>query len=704
MAGPPPREPQQRYEPRRKRRQVGRACDGCRLQRIKCDDNSPCLNCRSRGRPCSNSSTTKPSTLPQAHEEIRRLQSRVHELEAEVERLRTPVASNHVSPTSEQSATPSQHGEASQDRKIKCWNGIQLRPARSPHSAWFGPSSLYYFTHRLSNFLSAQSDHMLIHLTSNLELADRPAAPQDSSNLLAPLGEAANNNAVYLGPVQEEYFLNLFWQTYHTSLFAILNEAAFKKDYQALYVDVPAGQPRRSSALVDIVVAMCMQYGTSTLPSGHQGSIVEDNDATIAGRWHYRRAKALLACEMESPTISTLQCQLLCVIYVCGGSFHNMADSICGLAVRTAYMLGLHLDPSPGMPEPERQVRRRLWWAVYVLDTKVGMKLGRPFLIHDSQVMPDLPSDTLDASIHSGSTFAPIGDNATWLSFNLHHIKLYKTLRSVHSAFYNYDHGFGTEKTISYNPSHLEELAKTWGPSTKSIEEWVSEVPNALKTQRQDQGCSLSTDGSALNVEQYAPLWLQRQRILLELEYHHMSVNIYRPFITFSVEPQSSLVQQMAAKSAAHAIELTKITQQALSLTSLLDGWHEAFQWQWNAGMTLAGFVLANPQSPSTPAARSTVELAVSVLDTFGASFGTGAKAAAIVRALCPPVQSTISDIESGTIELLGAEYPDMGQEALTQDFLLDGNTTDLGTIGGPTFDLMDMAVDVDFWADMGML
>ncbi|KAF4465715.1 transcription activator acu-15 [Fusarium albosuccineum] len=502
---------------------------------------------------------------------------------------------NQVSQVSTQSATPSQHEEVNQERKIKCWSGIQLRPARSPHSAWFGPSSLYYFTHRLSNFLSAQSDHMLIHLTSNLELADRPAASQDSSNLLAPLGET-NNNAVYLGPVQEEYFMNLFWQTYHTSLFAILDEAAFKKDYQTLYVDMPAGQPRKPSALVDIIVAMCMQYGTSTLPSGHQGSIVEDNDATIAGRWHYRRAQALLACEMESPTISTLQCHLLCVIYVCGGSFHNMADSICGLAVRTAYMLGLHLDPSPSMPEPERQIRRRLWWAVYVLDTKVGMKLGRPFLIHDSQVMPDLPSDTLDASIHSGSTFAPIGDNATWLSFNLHHVKLYKTFRKDLDPFNKEDRGV------------------------------------------------------------------------------------------------------------AHAIELTKITQQALSLTSLLDGWHEAFQWQWNAGMTLAGFVLCNPQSQSTPAARNAIEVAVSVLDTFGASFGTGAKAAAIVRALCPRVQSTISDIESGTIGLLGAEYPEIDQEVLTQDFLLDGNTADLDAIGGPTFDLMDMAVDVDFWADMGML
>ncbi len=43
---------------------------------------------------------------------------------------------------------------------------------------------------------------------------------------------------------------------------------------------------------------------------------------------------------MESPTISTIQCQLLCVIYLCCGTFQNMADGAYGLAVRTAYSSG----------------------------------------------------------------------------------------------------------------------------------------------------------------------------------------------------------------------------------------------------------------------------------------------------------------------------------------------------------------------------
>lgn len=38
---------------RAKRIQVGRACDRCRSHRIKCDNEVPCQNCKSRGCQCS---------------------------------------------------------------------------------------------------------------------------------------------------------------------------------------------------------------------------------------------------------------------------------------------------------------------------------------------------------------------------------------------------------------------------------------------------------------------------------------------------------------------------------------------------------------------------------------------------------------------------------------------------------------------------
>jgi hypothetical protein len=581
---------------RQKRRQVARACDGCRTHRIKCDNNQPCSNCKSRGRHCSHSDAPKSSTLSEAYEEIGHLRQKIQELEVKLEHERNKALvypNQHLLTPPSFSSSPSQglqlgsiYSDREVDSKIKFWEGIRLRPARSSHDTWFGPSSLYFFIKRLSLCLSASlqqtqsADHMLLCSESSGNLLDgpTPAIEQQST----PLIEDLNGDKAYaeLSPTQEEYFLNLFWESYHTSLFAILDEAEFKKHYQSLWTT--SGSVRKPSALVDIVLAMCLQYGISKLPVGKQGSIAGNTDATIAGRWHYRRCQTLLTHELESPTISTLQCHLLCAIYLCGGSFHNMVDSSCSLAVKTAYMLGLHLQPPPTMPEREREKRKRLWWAVYVLDSKTGMKLGRPFLLHDSHAMPGLPGDSLEAANLSGSTFAPIGDNVTWLTFNLHHAKLFKTVRAAHTAFYDRDLDIRDGQTIWDNSQAQETSAELLLPYTKDLQEWINGVPNALKTERQNDGRPLSTDGSALEIEQFAPLWLQRQRLLIELTFHTLCINLYRPIIPLGSASTSGLVtEEMAMTCAAHAIALTKIAHQVLTSTSILDGWHEVFQWQW---------------------------------------------------------------------------------------------------------------------------
>ncbi|SPJ87824.1 related to transcription activator protein acu-15 [Fusarium torulosum] len=691
-----PNDAQQRLSFRRKRKQVGRACDGCRLQRIKCDDTIPCVNCRTRGRECSNSNTSLAPTLPQAQDEIDKLKRRVKELEAELSRERSckaglvEQAQEHTPP----GESPLSQKSANLEKpKTRFWDGVFLRPARSPHSAWFGPSSLYFFTHRLSTFLSTQTDHMLIHLATNLELHEQPAATQDCSKLLGPL-TGLGGDAFFLTPIQEEYFISLYWETYHTSLYAFIDEANFKAHVQSLYVDVPPGSRRKSSALVDIILAMCMQYHASAKTFDQQRDVLEGNDATMAGRWYYRRAQALMTCEVESPSTSTLQCHILCAVYVCGGSFHNMADTACALAVRTAYMLGLHLDPPSTLPRRERESRRRLWWSVFEIDTKVGIKVGRPFLIRDTHDMPELPSDTFEAAMESGSTFAPIGDNATWLSLNLQRTKLYQIVRTLNLALYNSELNFNEGNSVYDDPNTLQDVASIWGPQTSSLTEWTKQIPQSLKTNRKG-GTAFSYDGSILDIEQYAPLWLQRQRLCLELEYHHVCINLHRPFISFSTS-QGSMAAEMAAKCAMHAIELSSITRQVLTNTAILNGWHEAFQWQWSAAMTLVGFVVANFQHPVTIAARCAIKTAVEVLDIFSRSFDAAVKAATIVRTMHTNIEAVMEYLDSQP------DQPDQGS-MLAPAPAADAFLSQFDAVG-QDFDLLDMAMDVDFWAELDML
>ncbi|KAJ0421312.1 fungal-specific transcription factor domain-containing protein [Aspergillus carlsbadensis] len=718
---------------RRKRAQVARACGSCRLRRIKCDNNVPCSNCVMNGGDCSKKSAPSAFTLSQAHQEIASLRQKVSQLESELQnrseastgsvssvRLDTRSPSVTFPAVSSEAAVLIQNG-ASAPRQY--WGGVHFCPARSPNSLWLGPSSLYAFTQRLSSFLGVKLNqehppHQMLPISaSDNKLLDRPA--MTGSDPFAPTSGIASNG-VYLSPLQEEYFLNYFWQTYHVAVCPILDEAQFKQHYQSLLI--AGGKERRPSALVDIVVAACMQYHISTLPLGSQGVLVEGKDALVAGRWHYWRGQTLLTYELESPSISTLQCHLLCAIYLCGGSFHNLMDTAMALAVRTAYILGLHLDPPPTLPEAEREMRRRLWWCVYFMDSRANMKLGRPFMLSESHAMPALPSDSLAVAAMSGSTFVPAAEDTTWLSFNLHQITLYRTIRAAYTSFYNTDFHLQEGQTIWDRPDALQAGAQIHAQHTQHLDAWCESIPDALRLKRQDANSRpFATDSARVVFEQFAPQWLQRQRVVLEHTYHHVCVNLFRPMICFTHQNANptqgsgvSLPDELATRCAIHAIAVTKLTHQVLEETSLFDGWHEAFYCQWNAVMTLIGFVMAYPNSNTTTSeAKSAIRLAIAVFDNFGVKFAVAASASKIVQGLCAKIETlaanerTLGFVGDGVNQnaSMGEYPPPFGGDAMSWDLPnLGGSYPSGGNIGHSELDLLDMAFDIDFWNKVDML
>ena len=285
------------------------------------------------------------------------------------------------------------------------------------------------------------------------------------------------------------------------------------------------------------------------------------------------------------------------------------------------------------------------------------MDLGRPFLLHDSSTTCSLPADDPEIAMLVGSSFASLGENVTWLTWNLHYTKLLLAARNAHTTFFG-------GATDTFNAGSCQ-------PTTQPLEDWLKDVPGAIKTQRQNNGVPFSTDLSALQIEQFAPLWLQRQRLLLELMYHNLCINLYRPSISFApATVQTPLADVLAMKCSAHAMALTHMMHQVLTSTSILAGWLEAFQWQWNAAMTLVGIVLAFPHGDPTGAARNTIDLSLAVLEDFGNSFGVAAGAANILGILCAKVDVLIEkshgkkDVRLEKMQLV-INYQEVAEESL---------------------------------------
>lgn len=327
--------------------------------------------------------------------------------------------------------------------------------------------------------------------------------------------------------------------------------------------------------------------------------------------------------------------------------------------------------------------------------------------------MPELPDDSFEAAAVdiSGSSLPPIGDDASWLSFNLLHIKLHIVFRNAHDTLHGVAAYVHSGNSIWEDSRTLEDYAEMLSPYLEHLREWLDSVPPALKTSRQNGGVAFSTDGSILNTDLFAPVWLSRQRLLLELAYHQQAINLYRLFISFKALPTlGSKAEQMATRCAAHAICLTMIAHHVLSTSSILDGWHELFQWQWSAALALVGYTLVfpmeNPVLPLSPVAA--IDLAVETMSRFADRLPPAASATNILSGLRMNIEFLREKLRAShqhgqelSITLTNdsdafARAPDGLQQVLIWPSATDN--------GQWLEDLDTSLMDVDFWNPTDML
>lgn len=474
-----------------------------------------------------------------------------------------------------------------------------------------------------------------------------PTSPDDGEHTITRRGEVPKP---CMSRTQEEYFLSLFWESYNAHC-PIIAEDEFREHYDSLW---QTSEPyRKPSALVDIVLAICMQYGWAFLLQNVDPEQNKDyDDASIAGRLYFRRCQHLLASQLESPSITTLQCHLYSVIYLCCASFQNMAHTTLAVAIRTAQILGLHLEPPKSMAPAERELRKRLWAMAYMIEAKTCMKLGRPISVQPCQSTVSAFTDSAEAASLYGSSLRA-HDGVTRLTYASQQMKFTEISVNIYGILYNKFAqvvGSGEHGSFYKDPQKLETCAEYLSTLTAPLKGWIDQVPDGIKLKRRGDGEPLSLDRTAITIDTTAPIWLQRHRICLELIYHTASSNLYRPFINFTPTPlhPTPISERHAIACAKHAIAHTNIMHHVLKETDLLNGWQEFFLWQWNVTVNMVGFVLAYPVHHSTRHARVAIDKAVEVFEVFGSHFAVAASAAAVTRELAEKADLLVSRLREG--------------------------------------------------------
>lgn len=103
--------------------------------------------------------------------------------------------------------------------------------------------------------------------------------------------------------------------------------------------------------------------------------------------------------------VLVLQTVVLMVVYLFRLDAHGSAEKIMALAISHAHHIGLHRERVvSAMPAFQSEMARRLWWCIYLLDRRLAIETGRPFLIQDINVDVGLPGNVSDEWLTTNKT------------------------------------------------------------------------------------------------------------------------------------------------------------------------------------------------------------------------------------------------------------------------------------------------------------
>lgn len=131
----------------------------------------------------------------------------------------------------------------------------------------------------------------------------------------------------------------------------------------------------------------------------------------------------------NEPDLDTVRCFLLAAVFLVEVNLKTAASAWLGSAVRVGQEMGLHRDLGP-LPMVESEMRRRVWWSIYILDQSLALELGRPATIQDVDCDVVLPTAVDEHYIRDEGVLVSNGSEPLAYSFLaiIHVVRAYPTL------------------------------------------------------------------------------------------------------------------------------------------------------------------------------------------------------------------------------------------------------------------------------------
>lgn len=246
---------------------------------------------------------------------------------------------------------------------------------------------------------------------------------------------------------QLEPFIDAYFQTYHIS-YPIIHEATFRAQFMEV---IPRPRGLSWSVLLYIVAAIGA-FAASELPPEIDQSLFE-------------AAKARMTIDLlETGNLVLVQALTLISNYVQKTNKPNSGYNYLGLAKRMAMGIGLHKEFPIWRSNPLKlEIRRRIWWCMFIFDTGAIITFGRPLDFPKDGVEVQLPLNVSDSDITASTKEFPPNRPQTCLYTHLRCQALF------HLATLN------IYEQVLAGQLHAEEMIFL---DNEHLKKWLAEVPN----------------------------------------------------------------------------------------------------------------------------------------------------------------------------------------------------------------------------------
>ncbi|KAG0199550.1 hypothetical protein BGX28_007227 [Mortierella sp. GBA30] len=189
---------------------------------------------------------------------------------------------------------------------------------------------------------------------------------------------------------------------------------------------------------------------------------------------YFNRAKIILDETYHVSRVSTVQALLLMSHHQYAVGNYSGGWLYTGMATRIAHDIGLHRQDVQANEPEEAEIRRRVWWAVYIADRLGGGVLGRPLNLRDKEYNVQMPSDDWISELG--------GDDAVEYPYEPERIISCRLLWAV-KLFMQMGNVLNTMHCIEaeINGGFLADISRTQLPQLhNSLTSWFLSLPNEL--------------------------------------------------------------------------------------------------------------------------------------------------------------------------------------------------------------------------------